>query len=402
MLNHPFLRVVGLTVLLHLLGADRGWAQSEPAAPAPATDLVDEVRHVFPRLPAHDSLSLQQGHKSLLLVPVVGYTQQTGGLAEIAANMAFERPGANMSTLVAAAAYTQKQQLILTATSSVWAAANHWNFVGDWRLMHYPQSTYGLGMYTSTTERVVSMNYEYLRFYQSALRRIAPAWYAGLGYQLDYHWNIVSRNTRREVSRISGYRYGVEGRSVSSGPVLSVLHDSRANALSPDGGLFLNAQFRPNLRALGSDTDYQSLLLEGRTYLHPSRQSANILAFWSYNAFTLHGNPPFLDLPSTGWDTYSNLGRGFIQGRFRGKNLLYAETEYRFGITHNRLLGGVVFANAESVTEQPSGQFEKVVPAAGAGLRVLLNKVSRIHLAVDYGFGTDGSRGLALNLGEVF
>lgn len=401
MLNRILIKLVGAGAL-QVLTIAASYAQAGiPAGPAPV-DLIDVARHAFPFLHAHDSLDLERGHKSLLLIPVVGYTLQTSGVAEVAATIAFERPGANMSTVVAAAEYTLNQQLIFNVTSSLWTADNRWNFLGDWRVMHYPQSTYGLGMYTSTSERVVTMNYEYLRFYQSALRRIGPAWYAGLGYQLDYHWNIVSRNSRREVGSISRYRYGVEGTSISSGPVLTLLHDSRANALNPQGGVYFNVQFRPNVKILGSNTDYQSLLVEGRTYLHPSPHSANILAFWSYNALTLNGNPPFLDLPSTGWDTYSNTGRGFIQGRFRGKNLVYGEAEYRFGITRNRLVGGVVFANAQSVTEQESRQFEKIVPAAGAGLRLNLNKASHTNLAIDYGFATDGSHGLSLNLGEVF
>ncbi|GAB2539085.1 hypothetical protein [Spirosoma aerophilum] len=130
--------------------------------------------------------------------------------------------------------------------------------------------------------------------------------------------------------------------------------------------------------------------------------SDNILAFWSYNAFTLSGNPPFLDLPSTGRDNTKNVGRGFIQSRFRGKNLLYTETEYRFHLTTNRLLGGVVFANAQTVSEQSNGQFEKVVPAIGTGLPIKMNKVPRTNLSIDYGFGFDGSSGLFFNLGEVF
>ena len=48
---------------------------------------------------------------------------------------------------------------------------------------------------------------------------------------------------------------------------------------------------------------------------------------------------------------YGNTGRGFTQGRFRGKNFVYGEADYRFGIARNRLLGGVAFANAQSVTE---------------------------------------------------
>ncbi len=371
--------------------------------------MADVAHHLYPRIPAHDSASLQHGHKMLLLVPVVGYSQQTGGVAEVALNMAFQRPAANVSTVVGAAQYTLHHQAILTLSSSLWSADNTWDFVGDWRIMHYPQSTYGLGMYTSTSSDVVSMDYEYLRFYQTVLRRLTAAWYVGLGYQLDNHWGIVSRNSRREVTAISRYTYGVAGRSTSSGPVISLLHDNRGNAINPQGGYFLNAQYRPNLTALGSSTNYQSLLLEGRLYLHPVPGSANILALWSYNALTLSGNPPFLDLPATGWDMYGNTGRGFIQGRFRGKNLLYGEAEYRFGITRNRLLGGVVFTNAQTVTELTvvkgrvgNGTFQKVVPAVGGGLRISLNKVSRTNLAIDYGFGLDGSRGLSLNLGEVF
>ncbi|MGY3087486.1 hypothetical protein ACVWYF_000512 [Hymenobacter sp. UYAg731] len=395
--NQP--RVAGL--LLALSFARTGSAQNAPPLPSSA-DMVDVARLAFPRLEAHDSLSMQRGQKALLVVPVLGYTQQTGGIAQLAFSLAFARPGANVSTVLAGAAYTANDQLIITATSSIWLPDNRWYFVGDWRLMRYPQSTYGLGMYTSTTDRVVSMNYDYLRIYESALRRVAPAWYAGLGYQLDYHWNIVSRNAFREVSRISRYRYGVEGTSVSSGPVLALLHDSRANAINPQGGGYLNTQLRTNLKAFGSTTASEMLLVDARTYLHPSPRSANILAFWSYSAVTIAGNPPFLDLPSTGWDTYSNTGRGFIQGRFRGDDLLYGEVEYRYGISRNRLLGGVVFANAQSVTEQESRRFEKIVPAAGAGLRIRLNKVSQTNLAIDYGFGADGSSGLSLNLGEVF
>lgn len=211
-------------------------------------------------------------------MPVLGYSQQTGGVAEVALNLAFRRPAANVSTVVGAAEYTLHQQLIFTLTSSVWAPGNTWNLVGDWRLMRYPQSTYGLGMYTSTTGGVVSMDYKHLRFYQTAFHRIAPDWYAGLGYQLDDHWNIVSRNSRREVAAISRYSYGGAGESRSSGPVFSLLHDSRGNALNPQGGYLLNAQCRPNLRALGSDTNYQSLNSSARPRRRPAPKPHQCLA----------------------------------------------------------------------------------------------------------------------------
>ena len=143
-------------------------------------------------------------------------------------------------------------------------------------------------------------------------------------------------------------------------------------------------------------------------FVHISRkyfkfgQSKNILAFWSYNWFIFNGNAPYLDLPSTGWDSYSNVGRGYIQSRLKGANLVYLEAEYRFRITHNGLLGGVLFSNAQSVSNWPNNKFDVIYPSIGTGIRIKLNKHSGTNLAIDYGIGIKGSRGLFVNLGEVF
>jgi hypothetical protein len=115
-----------------------------------------------------------------------------------------------------------------------------------------------------------------------------------------------------------------------------------------------------------------------------------------------NGNPPYLLLPSTGWDPYSNTGRGYIQGRFRSKNMLYLESEYRWGLTANGLIGGVVFANAQSFSELTTGRFTYIQPGCGLGFRISLNKFSRTNLCVDYGWGANGSGGFFVNLGEVF
>ena len=172
--------------------------------------------------------------------------------------------------------------------------------------------------------------------------------------------------------------------------------------MNPVGGHLLNVVYRNNRQLLGSDTDFSSLLVDARTYRRLRSQSPNVLAIWAYATLTLTGNPPFLDLPSTGWDATGNLGRGFVQGRFRGKDLLYAEVEYRFQLTRNGLLGGVVFANAQSVSQLASRRFEQVAPAGGLGLRIRMNKATRANLCIDYAMGNDGSHGLYFNLGEVF
>jgi hypothetical protein len=82
--------------------------------------------------------------------------------------------------------------------------------------------------------------------------------------------------------------------------------------------------------------------------------------------------------------------------------MLYLESEYRFTILSNGLLGGVVFANAESLSEEGSGHFEYIAPGYGLGARISLNKFSRTNLCIDYGWGAHGSGGFFVNLGEVF
>ena len=126
------------------------------------------------------------------------------------------------------------------------------------------------------------------------------------------------------------------------------------------------------------------------------------MAFWNYNWFTFNGKAPYLDLPSTGWDTYSNVGRGYIQSRLRGENLVYMEAEFRFKISNNGMFGGILFGNAQSVSNWPDNTFTDIYPAVGAGLRIKLNKDSGTNLSIDYGIGIKGSKGLFINLGEVF
>src|SRR6201999_2274146 len=146
-------------------------------------------------------------------------------------------------------------------------------------------------------------------------------------------------------------------------------------------GTYASLAYRPSFTWLGSDNDWQSLILDVRKYVKLPYATHNVLALWSYDWLTVgNGNPPYLLLPSTGWDAYSNTARGYIQGRFRSKNMLYLESEYRFGITPNGLIGGVVFANAQSFTQPNTSTYQYIIPGYGAGLRFSLNKFSRTNL----------------------
>ena len=364
-----------------------------------ATDVLRKILHVKkPR--KTDSTSLKEGGRVVAILPTPGYAPQSGFFAQLVTNVAIRNTGANVSILNLVATYTQFKQSILQYTTSYFSKNNKYYISTDWRWMDYPQATYGLGMSTSLDD-AIDMNFTYLRLYQTVMRSVGKNLYIGIGYQYDNHWKIESFADNDRIESISGYTLGVSGKSVSSGPTVSFLFDSRTNAMSATQGLYANVVFRQNLKSLGSNTNYQALLIDARKFFDLSGNTNQILALWSYNSFTF-GRTPYLDMPSTGWDTNVNMGRGFIQGRFRGKNLLYFEAEYRFALTRSQFLGGVLFSNVQTVSEITNNRFQKVIPSAGAGLRIRINKFSRANLAIDYAMGADGSRNIYFNFGEVF
>ncbi|HLZ89909.1 MAG TPA: hypothetical protein VKQ52_21800, partial [Puia sp.] len=296
--------------------------------------------------------------------------------------------------------FTQKNQILIPLQGNIWSKGNRYNFINDWRYELYPQDTYGLGGLTKESDGY-GIDFSYLRFYQTLLKTIAPDFYLGVGYNVDYFYKV--REVDPPAGRVTDFeKYGISPTAVSSGPTLNILYDGRRNAINPEPGYYASLVYRPNFTFLGSDANWQSLLVDARAYKQFPASSKNIIAFWTFDMFTLKGNPPYLQLPATASDTYSNMGRGYIQGRFRGRDLVYLESEYRFGILSNGLLGGVVFVNAQSFTEPGNNRFQTINPGWGAGIRVKLNKFSRTNVALDYGFGLNGSRGIFANLGEVF
>ncbi len=334
--------------------------------------------------------------------PIIEYTLATGLTAGVVGDGAFLTSiteSTNTSSVQVETKYTEKKQFLLPIQSSIWAPGNKYNFQNDWRFLNYPQDSYGIGGFTTPAGKFI-VDYKYLRFYEFVLKDIGKAFYIGLGHQLDYHWGIKEMDV--PAGETTDYnRYGFNKTSVSSGIGLSIIYDSRNNSLNPEGGSFYgNLEFLQNSTILGSSSDWNSILIDLRKYI--SLPDKTILAFWFYSVFTLTGNPPYLDLPGTGTDTYNNTGRGYEQDRFIGKSLVDLEAEFRFGITRNGLVGAVIFCNAASVSELNGNKFEVIYPGAGFGLRIKLNKFSNTNACLDYGIGTKGSRGLFGNLGEVF
>jgi len=364
-------------------------------------DIGDEIDQLFGKkrtVKKSDSVGLKP---EISVIPALGYALQSRLAVLLAGNMAFRTaPESRISTIIASAAYTQNKQFTLPIQSSIWNKSNTYNFVGEMRFYRYPQSTFGLGS-SSNINNEDPMKYDYIRFSEIVLRHVSGNFYAGAGYIIDYHTDISHAGT--ENGAVSDYAtYGPAAHTTSSGITLDGLIDTRDFSINPSSGFYASYQFRENLRGLGSTSTWNSLILDIRKYYRFPASSNNVIAFWSYDWLTLSGKPPYLDLPSTLWDEDTNAGRGYIQGRFRGAQMVYFETEYRYRITANGLLGGVVFVNMESFSAAQGTRLQAIQPAFGPGLRIKLNKISKTNVCIDYGIGREGSRGLFVNVGELF
>lgn len=366
------------------------------------TDVAFKFLHI--KIKA-DTVKLKPGKLYLAVFPAVGYTIVNGATATIALNASFytaKLDSTNLSTVLTYPLYDLYHQVMVPIISTVWTKKNDINFLGDWRYYRYPSYTFGLGGSTQLSQSDM-LNYSYVKVYQEALKHLANNLYGGIGYNLDYHFAIQQIGTPvTDFDQYSTLYNNELPHTTSSGLIAHVKYDSRTNINNPKSAFFASIQYRYNSAMIGSDDNWQSVQVEMRKYIKISSNPDNVLAFWSWNTFTFGGKVPYLDLPSTGWDTYANTGRGYIQGRFRGTSLMYLEGEYRFRITRNGLLGGVVFANSQVVPNWPSDKIKTINPGEGVGIRIKLNRYSDTNLCIDYGFGNQGSKGIFFNLGEVF
>jgi outer membrane protein assembly factor BamA len=368
----------------------------------PQRDLIDYTRIWFGFKPNVKS-EFKPGDKPVLSVlPAAGYTLQTRLAGLLSGNLAFftsVKKGSRLSVINASVGYSQNKQFFIPVQTNVWLWNDRINLQGDLRYMKYPQSTFGLGS-NAPFKNENPMDFQYVRFYQYFLYRFGKNFLLGPGFNLDNRWKISEKGLAG--NQPSDYvLYGASSSSISTGYSLNLLYDSRKNPINANNGLELNLVLRNNPTAW-NQMPWSSVVFDARKYIPVNASKKNVLALWSYTWLITSGKPPYLDLPSTGWDVINNSGRGYIQGRFRGKHFLYNEAEYRFRITANGFLGAVVFANVQTVSGWPDNRLQQLQPGAGGGIRLKLNKKSNTNVSIDYGFGANGSRGLFVNVGEVF
>ena len=362
----------------------------------------------------------------LLLIPVIASNPTAGFMFGAGMTYAFKasETAKKVSTATANATYSTKGLLNLNLKSNAFFMNDRLVLNGDWRYLINFETTYGLGtkkynsgevdvngFSTSSDSLGESLQYHQVRIHETASWKLFKNVFAGMGLHYDYYYDIEDATLDGgDTSGSYHYQYSVKhGFSpkgyTAMGFSANFLLDSRDNQINAYRGTYANINYRVNLTALGSTQNSTMLLTEYRTFIPlDGQKERNILAFWLYGSFVTSGNVPYLLLPALGYDQRQRTGRGYTFGRFRGEQMAYGESEYRFPISPNTgILGGVAFINCTTTSDKETDVhlFDFMRLGYGGGLRIMMDKKSRTRLEVDAGI-VDRSVGFYLGAQETF
>jgi hypothetical protein len=372
-------------------------------------DVLRELRHKPPKVESVDE------YEKLMIAaaPVVAYNPASGFGIGGAGNVAFYKGHphtTSISSVVASLIATTKKQLLFNAKFDVSTAQNGWALHGDNRVYFTSQDTYGLGTSTTPEDRL-NTKYDFLRFYETAYRRVWRRLYVGAGLLYNLHADVKPDEEFEAAWLDSPYVKYSQARGFpldsqsSAGASASVLVDSRDSAINPSGGFYTAVEYQAFFEGfLGGTSSWQQLNVDTRTYFRLSADARHRLGVWLFGNLVTRGEAPYFDLPATSMDTYGRSGRGYVQGRFRGQRLAYGEIEYRWTVKRNGLLGIVAFLNTQTLSNEDTGEklFDSFATGAGIGVRLMMNKRSRTNLAFDIGRGNEGETRIYFAVQEAF
>ena len=363
----------------------------------------------------------------LAILPSLGYNPSMGFIvgANATTSLHIGDPAVtNLSNATATVFVTSRRILNFQLRHNIFTNGNEWLFQGNLQASRMMVIDYGLGTQSNQRgEGLLVMGYPVknapesfpirygvVRLNEKVYRKVDDNLYVGGGLNLEFYTGIKDERRALDSSLLTPhYAYSLSKgldpeRYAANGLMFNIQYNSREHPNRSYGGMYADLVVRTNQTFLGSSLNAWQLVTEFRKYWSLSkRHPEHVLALWHLGTFRLSGDVPYLGLPGTAGDLFNRSGRGYTIGRFKGPSYAYLELEYRFPVTANKLLSGVVFLNGQTASDGRSvGLFERMEPAAGAGLRVLLKRMGRTNLCVDYAVGRYGSGGFFFGLNEVF
>lgn len=287
--------------------------------------------------------------------------------------------------------YTQKKQFAVELSYNIFTNAERFNITGNASYYDFAILYYGTGNQNTLADSSL-ISYKLLFFQNRILKKIKNYIFLGGQFQInrlnDLRFNNPNSKLReRSEAELNG--------GIISGLGPAFLYDSRNNPLNTTQGWYAEAGTYLNRKALGSEFNFTRYTLDVRKFLPLS--SKVVLAFQGVGTFS-SGQVPFREMAMLGG---GKIMRGFYFGRFRDRQLIAVQSEYRHQVLPR--LGLVAFGSIGKVGNQVSDLgLTNLKTSAGAGLRLMLNRKERLNIRIDYAVGSDQASGFYFAIGEAF
>ncbi len=322
--------------------------------------------------------------------PVITFSPETSLGFGITAFKLFHSGTENRtSNITGTAIYTIKNQVLLESATTVFFDREKWLTKGKVNFKQFPEYFYGVGEITSH-DRLAKVDYTYYNIQGMLYRNIVKGLFVGAQSTYNRYFNVsTSNDAALSANNIVG-RDGARNLGIG----LGLLYDTRNNVLNASSGVYIELSEMYFSKALGSDFQYNAFQIDMRRFISVSPKS--VLAF-QFVGMVKTGEVPFLQLSYLGG---SDIMRGFYAGRYRDKDFIAAQAEYRRQITEH--WGMVAFVGLGNVTDKLENyDFTQLKRSVGIGARMTLDKKERVNLRLDMGMG-NGQLNFYANIAEAF
>jgi hypothetical protein len=287
--------------------------------------------------------------------------------------------------------YTTKKQSSAQLSYTIYTNQERYAILGETNYYDAPIFYYGTGNHNSEADKSL-ISYKLLYTQNRILKQLKKNVFLGGQFQVirvgKAEFNAEEgKLDDRPASELDGYT------AVGIGP--SFLFDSRDNSINTYHGSYVEIGSFFNGKGMGSEFNFNRHTVDVRKFI--SLNSKQVLAVQGKGIFE-SGAVPYRELAYFGG--HRNM-RGFYEGRFRDKNLLQFQSEYRLHFTKRS--GAVLFGSAGQVANKISDfGLGEMKYGYGLGYRFMLNTKDRINIRVDYARGSGGTSGLYFAIGEAF
>lgn len=332
-----------------------------------------------------------------LAYPTIAYAPETKwefGASAVVVGYAKKDTNNRLSEINGFTFFTTEKQYGGIIEHALHSDKNTWFFLGKLKIQSFPLSYHGIGADTPK-EKIAVVDAFSLNWKERFLRKVWRDFFIGL--ELDFHSlrRVSFKPATADVTLLSPQGY--KG-SNNLGVGIGLLYDNRHNVLNVRHGFFAETAMLTYSKGLGSITDFSSIFTDFR-YFHPLGRK-NVLAFQSVGQFTL-GDAPFNQYALMGGEM---MMRGYYMGRFRDKNFISLQTEFRMlPLPFAKKFGVAIFASSGVIFDKASTispQFFKY--AGGAGVHYLLFPKKDVWTRVDFAINNEGTTGFYLFLGCAF